>query len=209
MLHREADIGDFEIGNDALSTTWDGKNDAGESLPAGKYHARGFVVGELVVEGIGFFFNDWVTEDQPLHIAKITALAVENGVPFLTAQLPANETATVVCDGNGNVVTTGETQMKSADCQIPALPELIDPIACASGKDGTLWIIDRVAKGSAETEVEQFSTGKELAPATECARAGSAAARHRCFARCRHHFPPRRKRCDAARPRPVSPGDQA
>ncbi len=108
VLHREADIGDFEIGNDALSTTWDGKNDAGESFPAGKYHARGFVVGELVVEGIGFFFNDWVTEDQPLHIAKVTALAVENGVPFLTVQLPANETATVVCDGNGNVVTTGK-----------------------------------------------------------------------------------------------------
>ena len=162
VLHREADIGDFEIGNDALSTTWDGKNDAGESLPPGKYHARGFVVGELVVEGIGFFFNDWVTEDQPLHIAKITALAVENGVPFLTVQLPANETATVVCDGNGNVVTTGKPQMKSADCRIPALPQLIDPIACASGKDGTLWIIDRVAKGSAETEVEQFSAGKEL-----------------------------------------------
>ena len=46
----------------------------------------------------------------------------------------------------------------------PALmdvPQLIDPLACAPGKDGTQWIIDRVAKGSAETEVEQFSTRKE------------------------------------------------
>jgi hypothetical protein len=162
VLHREADIEDFEIGSDALSTTWDGKNDAGEDLPPGKYHARGFVVGELVVEGIGFFFNDWVSEDQPLHIAKITAIGVETGVPFLTVQLPAEESATVLCDGNGNVVTTGKPPGASVDCRLPVLPQLVDPIACDSGKDGTLWIIDRVAKGSAETEVEQFSEAKEL-----------------------------------------------
>lgn len=162
VLHREADIEDFEIGNDALSTSWDGKNDAGESLPAGKYHARGYAVGELVVEGIGFFFNDWVTEDQSLHIAKITAIAVDNGVPILTAQLASNKAAIVVCDGDGNVVTTGEPRVAPSECQLSDWPQLTDPIACASGKDGTLWIIDRVAKGSAETEVEQFSAGKEL-----------------------------------------------
>ena len=162
VLHREADIEDFEIGNDALSTTWDGKNDAGENLPPGKYHARGYVVGELVVEGIGFFFNDWVTEDQSLHIARITALAVENGVPHLTAQLPANETATVVCDGNGNVVTTGEARPAQPDCPFAKWPQLTDPIACSAGKDGTEWVIDRVAKGSPETEVEQFSAGNEV-----------------------------------------------
>ena len=114
------------------------------------------------MEGIGFFFNDWVTEDQSLHIAKVTSLAVENGVPFLTAELPGNETSNVVCDGSGNVVTTGKPQAKRADCLIPALPQLIDPITCDSGKDETLWIIDRVAKESAETEVKQFSAGKEL-----------------------------------------------
>jgi hypothetical protein len=161
VLHREADIDDFEIGNDALSTTWDGKNDAGESLPAGKYHARGFVVGELVVEGVGFFFNDWVTEDQPLHIAKITAVASENGVPLLTVQLPGNEVASVICDANGDVVTTGEVRPPRNECKILDVPQLVDPMACAPGKDGTQWIIDRVAKGSAETEVEQFSARKE------------------------------------------------
>jgi len=162
VLHREADIEDFEIGNDALSTTWDGRNDAGEDLPPGKYHARGYVVGELVVEGIGFFFNDWVSEDQPLHIAKITAIRVETGVPFLTVQLPAGETATVLCDGNGNVVTTGKPPGATVNCPLPVLPQLVDPIACDSGKDGTLWVIDRLTKESAETEVEQFSGAKEL-----------------------------------------------
>jgi hypothetical protein len=162
VLHREADIDDFEIGNDALSTTWDGKNDAGESLLPGKYRARGYVVGELVVEGVGFFFNDWVTEDQSLHIAKVAEIAVENGVPLLTAQLPANKTATVVCDAKGNVITTGEPIVQRPDCQLADWPQLIDPITCAAGKDGTQWVIDRVAKGSAEAEVEQFSPQKEL-----------------------------------------------
>ena len=61
VLHREADINEFKIGADALSTTWDGKDDAGENAPAGKYSAHGFVVGDLKIEGVGFFFNDFVT----------------------------------------------------------------------------------------------------------------------------------------------------
>jgi hypothetical protein len=44
VLHREAKIDDFTIDESALVTTWDGKNDAGEDLPAGKYHARGYIV---------------------------------------------------------------------------------------------------------------------------------------------------------------------
>ncbi len=55
---------EFKIGADALSTTWDGKNDSGEDVPAGKYRAHGFVVGDLKVEGVGFFFNDWITTDD-------------------------------------------------------------------------------------------------------------------------------------------------
>jgi hypothetical protein len=52
-LHREAKIDNFTIDADSLNTTWDGKNNAGEDLPAGKYHARGYLVGRLKVERIG------------------------------------------------------------------------------------------------------------------------------------------------------------
>ncbi len=162
VLHREAETDDFEIGNDALSTTWDGRDDAGGNLPPGTYHARGFVVGEVVVEGVGFFFNDWVTEDQSVHIAKITGLAADNGVPVLAVQIPPNESATVVCDASGNVVTTGEARPLASPCQVSGLAEVLDPVACAPGKGGTQWVIDRVSKGSAETELEQFSPAKEL-----------------------------------------------
>ena len=52
VLHHEADLRDFTIGEDALVTQWDGKNDNGEDLPAGKYHARGYLVGPLKVEDL-------------------------------------------------------------------------------------------------------------------------------------------------------------
>jgi len=52
VLHQEADLNEFKIGVDALVTQWDGKNDNGEDLPAGKYHARGYLVGLLKVEGV-------------------------------------------------------------------------------------------------------------------------------------------------------------
>jgi hypothetical protein len=52
ILHQEADLNEFKIGADALVTQWDGKNDDGEDLPAGKYHARGYLVGPLKVEDL-------------------------------------------------------------------------------------------------------------------------------------------------------------
>src|SRR5207237_7667866 len=53
VLHHEADLNEFTIGADALVTKWDGKNDDGEGLPAGKYHARGYVVARSKIEDLG------------------------------------------------------------------------------------------------------------------------------------------------------------
>ena len=53
VLHREAKVDTFTIDENALKTTWDGKNDAGEDLPAGKYRARGYMVGRLKVDDAG------------------------------------------------------------------------------------------------------------------------------------------------------------
>ena len=52
VLHRGARIDDFKIDESSLTTSWDGKNDAGDDLPVGKYHARGFLVGDLKSEEI-------------------------------------------------------------------------------------------------------------------------------------------------------------
>jgi hypothetical protein len=53
VLQQEAELDEFTVGADALVTKWDGKNDDGEDLPSGKYHARGFLVGHLKIENLG------------------------------------------------------------------------------------------------------------------------------------------------------------
>jgi hypothetical protein len=53
VLHQEAKLNEFAIGADALVTQWDGKNDDEQDLPAGKYHAHGYLVGPLKVQDLG------------------------------------------------------------------------------------------------------------------------------------------------------------
>jgi hypothetical protein len=60
VLHREAPLNQFEIGADGLVTQWDGKSSDGHDLPAGRYRARGYLVGRLKVEDL-----DQVTESPP------------------------------------------------------------------------------------------------------------------------------------------------
>jgi hypothetical protein len=53
VLHQNAQLNDFEIGADALVTRWDGKDDGYQDLPAGRYHARGYLVGPLKRQDLG------------------------------------------------------------------------------------------------------------------------------------------------------------
>jgi hypothetical protein len=53
VLHRQAQLNELTIGPDALVTQWDGKDDGGADLPAGKYRARGYLVGAVKVEDLG------------------------------------------------------------------------------------------------------------------------------------------------------------
>jgi hypothetical protein len=53
VLHQQANLDNFTIGADALVTQWDGKADDGLDLPAGRYRAHGYLVGQLKVEDLG------------------------------------------------------------------------------------------------------------------------------------------------------------
>src|SRR5437016_2881649 len=131
VLHREADINEFTIGNDALSTTWDGKDDAGENVPAGKYSAHGFVVGDLGIEGVGFFFNDWITSSDAPHFSSIRSLALQNENLLLSVDLVPPGVGHVLYDVADKTVKLKDTD---ADSSIspppsPAVAGDIDPIA--------------------------------------------------------------------------------
>ena len=163
VLHREADLEEFEIGTDALVTAWDGKNDAGARLPPGKYHAHGYVVADLAVEGVGFFFNDWVSDEQSPRIEKIFALRSRGTGFVIKAQLRDGSTENFVCDEQGRIAGMRNELPPSGDCAaLAGAAALTDGVDCSAGKDGTLWVIDRTAKGSAQTEVKQFASDKEL-----------------------------------------------
>ena len=73
VLHREAELDSFDVGADALHTKWDGKDDAGENAPPGKYSAHGFVVGDLDVEEVA----DPVSGTPPVS-PKVRVTLVEN-----------------------------------------------------------------------------------------------------------------------------------
>src|SRR2546421_9272409 len=53
VLHQNTELDHFTIGADALVTRWDGKDDADQDLPPGKYHGRGYLVGPLKLEDLG------------------------------------------------------------------------------------------------------------------------------------------------------------
>jgi hypothetical protein len=72
VLHREAKIDNFEVEENSLSTKWDGKNDAGEELPAGKYRARGYTVAKLKVENVGKVDAGPATTTDRLSVKRVT-----------------------------------------------------------------------------------------------------------------------------------------
>ena len=158
VLFREADINEFTIGSDALSTTWDGKDDAGADVPPGKYTAHGFVVGELKIEGVGFFFNDWISSAEAPRFSRIRSLAMQDENLLLAVDLVPPAEGHVrydVADKTANLKDTN-ADPKAPDPSALAASD-IDPIAAVPGRDGSRWVIDRTEKGASTIEVKQFS----------------------------------------------------
>ena len=163
VLLREADIEEFNIGQDALSKTWDGKDDAGENVPPGKYSAHGFIVGDLKIEGVGFFFNDWIASADAPRFSRIRSLAMRDEDLLLGVEL--------VPPGPGHVlydVASKTTNLEDAGNPSASPPPAanvagdIDPIMTIPGRNGTRWVIDRTEKGASMTELKQFSSSGEF-----------------------------------------------
>jgi hypothetical protein len=150
VLFREADINEFDIGSDSLSTTWDGKDDAGENAPPGKYTAHGFVVGDLKIEGVGFFFNDWISSAEGPRFSRIRALAMQDENLLLAVDL--------VPPGSGHVlydVGDKSLKLKDADSEATPSPGQGEGGSSAPGRDGSRWVIE-------QTDVKQVSANGEL-----------------------------------------------
>ncbi|MGI8957023.1 MAG: FlgD immunoglobulin-like domain containing protein [Chthoniobacterales bacterium] len=162
VLHREDTISDFTAGHDALETEWDGTDDTGNPLPNGKYSARGYVVGDLKVEGVDYFFNDWVTDENSPHIRHLSQLWREGGDLRVTGGLADGKKASFICDQSTGAIAKEVPAQFGIHCdEIPKLPNLVSPRDCAVGRDGTTWFIDS-AEGSGLREVKQLSKTHDL-----------------------------------------------
>lgn len=63
---------DFSVGLNGLIATWDGRDDEGRPLPAGKYRVRGYLVGNaLKAEGVAYHFNDWIYDEKSPRVTRI------------------------------------------------------------------------------------------------------------------------------------------
>ena len=142
VLHREADVDEFEVGADALKTTWDGNNNSGEPMPAGKYHARGYAIGDVEVEGVGYFFNDWITDEQSPRIRRIRQIWFQANSLIVRADVTGTEGSLFICDESGKIRGT-------YDDAVPA-----SSLTEALGKDETRWVIER---SESPPRVKQFS----------------------------------------------------
>ena len=145
VLFREADINEFDIGSDSLSTTWDGKDDAGENVPPGKYTAHGFVVGDLKIEGVGFFFNDWISSAEGPRFSWIKSLAMHDENLLLGVDL--------IPPGEGHIlydVADKSVTLKDTDSETKS-----EASANAPGRDGTRWVIE-------QGEVKQLAATGEI-----------------------------------------------
>jgi hypothetical protein len=96
VLCDEWPFGRFHVGLNALSTTWDGLDDAGQPVPEGTYAARGFVVGDIGLEGEAVRFNDWIEGADSPRIASVgdPQLLAGGDILFL-ARLAGNQGALV------------------------------------------------------------------------------------------------------------------
>ncbi len=159
-LHREATKKDFYIGLNGFITNWDGRDDAGKMRAPGSYSARGWMVGNLAVEGVAFHGNDWVKgEDSPRYTGVVSvSSASADGVQIVLRALdgkdhtlgwslakpgetpPKIEVAATIKDG--------KLQLKKGDTTQPAvLAEGDKVIAVSVGFGDLAWAIVDGAEG--------------------------------------------------------------
>jgi hypothetical protein len=126
---REALPDAFTIGLNGLITSWDGKDDAGVSLPAGKYFVRGFAVGEIAVEGEAFHGNDWLDEDDVPRLRELRSVKLDGRTLML-----------------GAITSTGAAGELRLDLESSkrtfVAAEPTEPARTAPGRDGSTWSIE-------------------------------------------------------------------
>ena len=79
VLKRAAEVDSFKAGLNGLFIDWDGKDSKGAPVPAGKYSARGILIGDVNVSGEAFHLNDWAAPSDVPQIKRILSASFLSG----------------------------------------------------------------------------------------------------------------------------------
>jgi hypothetical protein len=79
VLKRAAEIDSFKSGLNGLFIDWDGRDSRGDPAPAGKYSARGVLVGDVSVSGQAYHLNDWADPSGTIQAKRILSASFLNG----------------------------------------------------------------------------------------------------------------------------------
>ncbi|MGB8352907.1 MAG: hypothetical protein WCD79_03390, partial [Chthoniobacteraceae bacterium] len=138
VLHQEAQPTDFFAALNGFITYWDGKDDSGKLMPAGKYLARGYMVGPMDFEGVAFLGNDWIYDPtaMAMRLKTITAIApynpdkMNNPDSFIVqGKTPGGKPVYVLCDADGHTRVA----------ESPAYPSTELAPTISNGNNVTAW----------------------------------------------------------------------
>ncbi len=158
-LRSDAEASEFTVALNGFVVVWDGKDDSGKPVSAGKYRLLGVAVGDIDVAGEAYHGNDWMlSEDAPrlvnFHGIKVTKIGNEECLELSAEDL--NQAGWKVR------YTLGESGSEA----VPSFEKAADldssaagPMSCP-GPDSSRWSIEKVL---GETVVVQFDAQGEVA----------------------------------------------
>jgi hypothetical protein len=171
VLASEATEEKFTIGLNGLIIDWDGKDDAGKILPAGKYFLRGFAVGDLGIEGIAFHGNDWMVADESPRIRDLSELRFAAGELLIAGMAANGELVLIHFDPASGRPSFERVLAGNHAFSSPAAAELAlsarrggNTSASAAGeeKTGGAWKIETIGEGAAARRVVRQRAGNEI-----------------------------------------------
>ena len=178
-LNREATERDFTVGLNGFITQWDGKDNAGKIVAAGKYFVRGYAVGATDVQGVAFHGNDWLSEDENVpRIADLTGMEIDGAELLLLGRgIDAKDCVIHLPRKSGEVtfdpfdraaLAAGSGDVRFSSTAAKALAQKgtdqanSAPIA-VPGRGGTKWSIESGRGQAAQRKVLQRSAdGAEI-----------------------------------------------
>jgi hypothetical protein len=118
-LFREATDEAFTVGLNGFITHWDGKDDAGKVVPAGRYFVRGYAVGVTAVEGVAFHGNDYLGDDDDApRIQSLGAIRLNDRILSIDAGAADGRRGSLRIDLETNTVKFEP----NPDREVPPLP---------------------------------------------------------------------------------------